>query len=135
MENTLRLAAIHIGGKGNCVAYALSIARSALGYDPPVPESEEEIILDDLNKIIAALPRWFPHHTVRLWVLDPDWIVTGAEWPRNVDFMGYKFMGDDAKGMLGYAFRPAAAGQDGHFVLGLPANIDEYVLMFVLDIV
>jgi hypothetical protein len=134
--NKFKFADMLVGGEGNCAAYALSIARSALGYYPPVPGARQDTAIMELNRIIGAFPAWFPMHTVKLWTPSERIIaVTEVVWPRNVRYRGLYYDQDDLVGLVGFVTLPYDSATPGHLALGLPHKPTDCELAVVFDIV
>lgn len=133
--NKFKFADMLVGGEGNCAAYALSIARSALGYYPPVPGARQDTAMTRLNRIIGAFPVWFPMHTVQLWTPSERTVpVAGVIWPRNVRYQGRYYYEDDLVGLVGFVNLPRGPATPGHLALGMPHKPAEYELAIVFDI-
>ena len=114
------------GGHNECVKYAVSVARAALGMDPEVPEERIQSGLhpDEITELIGY---WFPNHRVHIW--------SGDDLSKNVKSDNVTYEGDelhhddyppsDYLFMYVYTTEPDYA----HMVVGLIENAGTKIVM------
>jgi hypothetical protein len=109
--------------KGGCVLHGLSVMRSALGYDGPLPSTVSGTRTQ--SEIIEMLPQWFVRHPVYVWCNEEIWegvvshpILTNIQYRGGV---GEIVNDKDIDAMWAFAYHQD--GRDnGHFVVGLPVT-------------
>lgn len=112
---------------GQCVEYAISIARIVLGYDTALPDRWSTSIKKNPKKITQLLGLAFPDRKILVWSEKPWYKI-----PRNVTYMGHLFEETNlSKYIVLFTYYN---DNNAHMVIGYPAIYGKLNLQMLIAI-